>query len=101
MSNINKLKVQRLRRQGKTYKEIGINIGKKIPKSSLSFWCKDIRLSDLQKQRIIKMSRKNLEIARKKAVATFHARRENRLNELRHNNLFFKDLLKYKRFTKK
>ena len=47
-----RLKAQALRRQGLSYGEIQLQI--EVPKSTLSDWCRDIELSKLQKERLLR-----------------------------------------------
>ena len=47
-----KLKAQELRRQGLSYREIQAHIN--VPKSTLSGWCKDIKLTKKQENRLLK-----------------------------------------------
>ncbi|MCH7604567.1 hypothetical protein IID24_01035 [Patescibacteria group bacterium] len=39
-------KARKLREQGKTYSEIQQKLGAAIPKSTFSYWCKDVSLPD-------------------------------------------------------
>jgi len=59
-----KEKVIKLRELGKTYPEINNEIGFSTPKSTLSYWCKNVKLADYYKQKIKEKNRKNLEKAR-------------------------------------
>lgn len=58
----------KLRTQGKTYSEIKIEIGKRIPKSTLSYWCRSVLLKKVQKDRIRAIQLKNIKIAQNKAT---------------------------------
>lgn len=57
-----------LRRRGRTYSEIKKHLGLAIPKSTLSYWCKDIKFTESQKIRIDRISKRNLDKARTRAL---------------------------------
>jgi len=44
-----------LRKQGRTYSEIQTKLKKSIPKSTLSYWCKDVILPEKYQTRIQKI----------------------------------------------
>lgn len=46
------INIKQLRKEGKTYSEIQLIVGEKIPKSSLSYMCKGVEISDRGKARI-------------------------------------------------
>jgi len=89
-----------LRKQGKTYPEIQNKIGKKIPKSTLSFWCKHIKLPEFYAAKMKKLSFKNLEYARIVADKVHKAKREKYLENIRQNNIYLQDKLKNKDTSK-
>jgi hypothetical protein len=60
--------VRNLRRRGFTYGEINEQLRANIPKSSLSYICRDIVLSPAQKQRISDLQLKELAVLRQKAL---------------------------------
>lgn len=60
--------VRKLRQAGHTYSEIQIIIGYKIPKSTLSYMCRDILLTNEQRARIESIMRQQLAEKRKKAL---------------------------------
>lgn len=60
--------VIKLRAKGKTYSEIQNLLGIKIPKSTLSYWCKNVKMSESNKLKISKLSTKNLKNGRAKAL---------------------------------
>ena len=86
--------MQRLRQQGKTYAEIQKMLGKKISKSTLSSWCKNISLNLKQRQRITSLIQRNTRQAQKKAVNAQHERRLKYLALLANNNARLPSLLK-------
>lgn len=69
-------KVKELRRNGKTYGEIKLALNKKIPKSTLSAWCKNIPLPKNYKERISKLNTNNLKKARLVASKVNRTKRE-------------------------
>lgn len=95
-----KNKVKKLRLSGLTYTEINKIIGKKIPKSSLSFWCKDIKLNNTQKSRIKLLSENNLQSARLKAQLAMRYKRQYRLDNFNRDNIQIVNLLKDKQISK-
>lgn len=81
-----KEKVKALRSAGMTYTEIQHYIKKKIPKSSLSYICKDIVLSDKQKQRVDEVAKSGLARAREKALIVNKGIFDAKLNQYRLDN---------------
>lgn len=57
-----------LRSKGKTYSEIQSLLGVKIPKSTLSNWCKGVKMSEANRLKISKLSKENLKKGREKAL---------------------------------
>lgn len=72
----------KLRKSGKTYSEICLLLHSNIPKSTLSFWCKDIKLSSGDSKRIKNVIRSNVEMARKKALIVNKIKRLEYLNNI-------------------
>jgi len=64
-----------LRRNGKTYAEICAITGVKIPKGTLSYWCKNISLTQAQTEQRAKKAVLDLKEARKLALITNKQRR--------------------------
>ncbi len=89
-----KSKVVQLRKLGKTYGEIIRIIGKNIPKSTLSDWCREIYLTSRQKKKIDKAirdnSRKGMEVAR----IVNKERREKYLKSIVNRNKHLSSILK-------
>lgn len=78
-----------LRKQGKTYSEINKLIGCNIPKSTLSNWCADIKLTKNQRIRINKIIQDKINKSREIALAVNREKRriylksiENRIENL-------------------
>lgn len=70
-------KVKKLRKQGKTYSEIMSALKTSIPKSTLSYWCRNIPLPRGFQRRIAAYNKFNLKKARQIALAVNKAKREN------------------------
>lgn len=68
-SKLLKQKVVGLRRSGKTYSEINSILGTQLPKSTLTYWCKEILLTKIHRERIRSLVCKNIEKARELALA--------------------------------
>ncbi|MBL7141872.1 hypothetical protein ISS21_02135 [Patescibacteria group bacterium] len=83
-----KNRVKQLRKAGKTYSEIQKTVKKSIPKSTLSYWCKDIPLPLGFQRRIKDYSKFNLNKARTVALAVIKAKREEFLKNLKEKNLY-------------
>lgn len=81
-----KEKVVALRHAGKTYGEIQNAIGKRLPKSTLSYWCKDILLPEDYQKRIEKMTLVNIQRGRAIALVVNKARREKYLRSIEKEN---------------
>lgn len=84
----------RLRKQGKTYSEIQNNLRTAIPKSTLSYWCKDILLSQLYYDKIQLLNIANAKKGREIAVAVNKIKREKYLSSLVKRNKYLIPLLK-------
>jgi len=65
-----------LRKEGKTYNEIGTILNVQIPKSTLSCWCKSIKLTEEQKERIGQIIKKNTEKSCEAALIANRAKRK-------------------------
>ena len=80
-------RVKRLRHQGHTYGEIRKAVGKNIPKSTLSEWCRGVRLPDDYEQKIADLNLRNLSKALKVAMVANKLKRQRLLDELRSVNI--------------
>lgn len=76
----------KLRKEGMTYAEILSKLGTHIPKSTMSYWCRDIVLSDEYVQRVNRMVQDNLQKARKKSVIIRQEREAEKLQNLLDGN---------------
>lgn len=99
MKNI-KQNVRTLRQGGLTYGEIQKKLHVKIPNSTLSYWCKNIVLSDTQTCRIEKLIIRNRSAARNMAVMANKIRRNKYLNSIYKENLNLKKLIRDKNIAK-
>lgn len=75
-----------LRKGGKTYSEINKALDISIPKSTISYWFKNITLSKKQKKRIDENISKNIKLAQKKALLVNKKNRQNYLQSV-HNRV--------------
>lgn len=80
-------RVRSLRLAGKTYHEILMEIKTKVPKSTLSTWCKNIILSPRYLLKLKKLNKYNLSIARKRALSVNKLKRSIFFMSLEKNNL--------------
>lgn len=86
---VEKIKLaQQLRALGQTYSEINEKLGIKIPKSTLSYWCKNIDLPCTYKEKVIEINGNNLKMARQKALLINSAKRSKYLRELDKANFY-------------
>lgn len=74
-----KKKAIALRKGGKTYGEINKALDVSIPKSTISYWLKNITLSKKQKNRIDGNIAKNIKLSQKKALLVNKKKRQNYL----------------------
>ena len=77
-----------LRKNGKTYGEIREALGVSVPKSTLSYWCKNILLSRLQKKKIQLGVANNIQKGQMAAVIVNRQKRQKYLDSV-------KDRVKY------
>lgn len=95
-----KEKVIKLRKQGKTYSEIWQNLGKFIPKSTLSYWCKMVKMPAYYNFKIERLNKKNIARAQKVAWSINKEKREKFLQEIDNNNKDIPSLLNNKKISK-
>ncbi len=94
-----KEKVIKLRQRGSTYSEIQSKLDVSIPKSTLSNWCKYVKLPDEYQKRIKKIISNGAQKGRAIALTINQIKREKYLKGLRRKNLHLrkkldKDVLK-------
>lgn len=89
-----------MRRQGKTYGEICKLVDRKIPRSTLTYWCKGIILNKAKQSRIVALRRMNLEGARAKALIAHKQKRKHYLQLIESRNEHLARLLTDKNVSK-
>ena len=85
--------IRKLRTNGLTYAEINKKLGTNISKSTLSYICRGIILTDKQMGRIYDILRESLVISRQKAVVANRKVFEDKLTEYRNRNQDIKKLM--------
>ena len=95
-----KKKAIRLRKQGKTYGEIRKIINLDIPKSTLSVWCENILLSQLQKKNIEISQQRNITRGMKTAWLVNKMRRDAYLAAIDHRIINLPNFIKDKNIAK-
>ena len=95
-----KEKVIKLRGQGKTYLEIQSTLKRIIPKSTLSYWCRNIPLPLNYQRKIQAYNKFNLEKARKIALMVNKFKRERYLKSIADRNKHLKTVLKNRNVAK-
>ena len=78
--------VRSLRQQGKAYGEIQTILGQHFPKSTLSYWCKDIVLPEAYSKRIALLNFSNLGKARTIAIEINKIKREEYFERIKKAN---------------
>jgi len=91
-----KEKVIKLRKQGKTYLEIQKILKTSIPKSTLSYWCKDAKLPKEYQEKIRHIVLKNAEKGRAIALIVNRIKREKYIKEVKDCVKHLPDKLKEK-----
>lgn len=95
-----KRKAIKLRQQGKTYLEIQKILKKRIPKSTLSCWCTNIKLPKEYQDRIQRIVLNNAEKGRGIALVVNRVKREKYLKSIIDRNKYFATALKDKDIAK-
>jgi len=83
-----------LRKRGKTYSEIRAALSGELPKSTLSYWCQNISLTQKQSNRISKIITSKIKHAQRKAWKINKYRRGLYLDGLYKKNLYLTRYLK-------
>jgi len=78
-----KKQVRVLRSDGRTYSEIKNILGISIPKSTLSDWCRNVKLPDWYNKKIKQLNKKSLNKAQKIAWASNRKKREDFLKSIK------------------
>jgi hypothetical protein len=95
-----KEKVKKFRKKGKTYSEIQKSLGIAIPKSTLSYWCSNIKLPKEYQDRIQKIILKNAHKGRATALIVNRIKREKYLKSVADRNKHLARLLENKDIAK-
>ncbi len=95
-----KIKAVALRRKGRTYGEIRKMVGNPIQKSTLSYWFKNIILSEKSQKKLNQAIDKNIKKAQDKALATNKKKREDYIHAVRDRVVCFPKMLKDKNIAK-
>ncbi|MEX2008189.1 MAG: hypothetical protein WD850_01745 [Candidatus Spechtbacterales bacterium] len=89
-----------LRKRGKTYAEIQAALGTEVPKSTLSYWCSGIVLSDKQQERIDRIKHASNVKARAAALAAIYKKRSEYLQGFAELNKSIASLCEDERLAK-
>jgi len=93
-------RVRLLRSRGRTYSEIVADIGLAIPKSTLSYWCRGVRLSNFHKKRIDSLVLSNLSAARGLSLQSRARSREQYFASIYKKNQYFDNVWKDEKLAK-
>jgi hypothetical protein len=91
-----KRRVGQFRKSGKTYSEIQKIMRTKIPKSTLSYWCRKIKLPKWYILKVKKLNKKNLRKAQERAWLANREKREKFLKAIDQKNRYLVNLLSNK-----
>lgn len=89
-----------LRRNGKTYTEIQEILGIKIPPSTLCTWFHNTTFSEEERARIVISGKERIRAGHLKTITIKALKRRQRDGELFLQNIYLKDILKYKDVAK-
>lgn len=81
-----KKQVKVLRARGKTYSEIMTELGIKLPKSTISNWCRGVVLPKWYQAKVEKLNKKNLTLGQKIAQVSNQIKREKFLQGITNKN---------------
>ncbi len=84
---MSKLEVIRLRKQGKTYSEITKEVGRDIPKGTLSYWCHGLNLPLKARMRLTAAAKRSTQKARILALEANRGKREKYLKSVIDRNI--------------
>jgi hypothetical protein len=90
----------KLRKAGKTYVQICEDLKVRIPKSTLSEWCRDIPLPSGYQRKIREYNLYTLQKARKYARQAIEAKKQRKINAIRNNNSRFSGIITDKDIAK-
>jgi hypothetical protein len=89
-----------LRKQGKTYSEINNYLDKPLSKSTISYWCKGIILSEKQSKRISKIREEKIKNGQKIAVKINQIKRQKYLESIENRVKHLKKVINNKDVAK-
>jgi len=89
-----------LRKKGKTYSEIKLILRRKIPKSTLSYWFKNVKLPSSYYQKIKHINYSNITNARKLAVKANKIIRKKFIDSIYYRNEYLDKLISDKDISK-
>ena len=92
--NSTKIRAIELRKKGLTFQEISETLKISLPKSTISTWCKGVKLPESYPNKVSHINNENLKKARIKALKTNKENRNKYLEKIKASNLHLKDLLK-------
>jgi len=95
-----KEKVIKSRKEGKTYLEIQRRLKRTIPKSTLSYWCRNIPLPLGYQRKIEAYNKFNLNKARNIALKVNKSKRKHYLQSVAERNLHLKTILRDRNVSK-
>ena len=88
--------IKKLRQDGFTYSEINEQLGLKIPKSSLSYICRDIKLNSIQKLRIKKIADDALAVSRQRALVVNREVFNKKIGQYHKANAHLSELMRHR-----
>lgn len=100
MQNNLKELAQKLRQEGKTYSEIIAELKVTIVKSTLSYWCKDVIMSQKATMRLNALVNSSLSRARIKAAMIKKEKQRAYINSITFNNLYLQNYLENDDFAR-
>lgn len=86
-------KIRKLRSRGYTYPEIQKHVGIKIPKSTLSYICRDVTMPKHYKKKVDDINKSHLSKVRGKALATNRKKLADSIASYRKSNLHIEKLM--------
>ena len=89
-----------MRKRGKTYGDIQKDLNRNISKSTLSYWCKNIVLTEKQNDRIRKIVEKNVARGREKALEVNRLKRESYLKSVENRVAYLGEFINNKEVAK-
>lgn len=80
-------KSRKLRAEGYTYSEIKKRLSREIPKSTLSYWCREVKLPSFYDKKLVEINANNREKGRLIALEVNKQKRQRFLDKLKNKNL--------------